>query len=166
MPAVVLTILTATKSKKGKLQGRREMFAGFLLHSGHCPGCFTNVTWHISHTLSGNYCDPHFAAKETEAWRGWALPAPSPQSGTRRQGRELSTGLAVFQPAHQAVLPPPQEVMIPPRVQSQASLRRYVQEKELRSHLIFACAFIDQSRRLQEVRTNKHTCCSVTPKFH
>lgn len=80
----ILTILTATKTQKGKVWGGvGGCLLGFCCRSRHCNRCFMNVIWHIfTHRLLRSCCDPQSTQKETKAWRGWALPVLSPTVGT------------------------------------------------------------------------------------
>lgn len=74
MPAVVLTILTTTKPKKGSCWGGGKCLLGFCC----VPGTVLGAWWVLPGASPTHCCDPHFADKENKAWRAWALPAPAP----------------------------------------------------------------------------------------
>lgn len=107
----VLTILTVTKTKDGKVWGRGGGTGCWV--SAPCqafPRCVRDVTWGMpTHMLLGS-CADHSAYTETKAWRSWALPVLRPQWGTTRKGRHLRAGLPVSQPWLQVLEPPSQEI--------------------------------------------------------
>ena len=98
MPAVILTLLTATKTEKGGVRGWGLGSNAFWIseHSRHSARCLINVIWCIfAHRLLGSCWDLHSTEKEPELGLG-GLCLPFPTVGVNWKGRDLNTGLLVF----------------------------------------------------------------------
>ena len=94
MLAIILTILTATKTKAGEVQGWGQEQGSE--QSRHSARCLINVIWRIFvHMFLGTCWDLHSAEKEPELGLG-GLCLPLPTVGVNWKDRDLNTGLLVF----------------------------------------------------------------------